>query len=77
MTAFELLQTILGFSMLAVAIWFCLRSLLWLATFIDNEVIEIPTYRRITAPPVSLLPTFASVTNHGTCVIRVCSWRAA
>ena len=49
MTALALLQTILGFSMLAVAIWFCSRSPLWLTKFIDKEVIgntDVSSYYR-------------------------------
>ncbi len=49
MTFFELLQAILVFIMLAVAIWFCSRSPLWLAQFIDKEVIgntDVSSYHR-------------------------------
>ena len=49
MTAFELIQAILVFIMLAVAIWFCSRSPLWLAKFIDKEVIgntDVSSYYR-------------------------------
>ena len=38
MTAFEFIQALLGLAMLAVAIWFCSRSPLWLAKFIDRNV---------------------------------------
>jgi hypothetical protein len=51
MTAFELIQAVLVFIMLAVAIWFCSRSPLWLAKFIDKEVIgntDVSSYYRPT-----------------------------
>ena len=38
MTAFEFIQALLGLVMLAVVIWFCSRSPLWLAKFIDRHV---------------------------------------
>ena len=49
MTAFELIQTALVLIMLAVAIWFCSRSPLWLAKFIDKEVVgdsDVSSYYR-------------------------------
>ena len=51
MTAFALVQAVLVFIMLAVTIWFCSRSPLWLAEFIDKEVIgntDVSSYYRPT-----------------------------
>ena len=51
MTAFELIQVVLVFIMIAVTIWFCSRSPLWLAKFIDKEVIgntDVSSYYRPT-----------------------------
>ena len=49
MTAFDSILTILVLIMLAVTVWFCSRSPLWLAKFIDKEVIgdtDVSSYYR-------------------------------
>lgn len=49
MTAFDSILTILVLIMLAVTVWFCSRSPLWLAKVIDKEVVgdtDLWTYYR-------------------------------
>lgn len=75
MTAFALIQTVLVFIMLAVAIWFCSRSPLWLAQFIDRNVTGDAANSFVSSAIVSSQPTFENIPNHGICAIPVCSVR--